>query len=71
MRAVAYAILAISGALGVGVPVVLSFAMGERSAKLLVGLDDWMRRNNAVIMAVLCGVIVMKLVADALGGLTP
>lgn len=68
-QASAYAVFAIIGTLGVGVPVVLYFAMGERSAALLTALKDWMGQNNAVIMAVLCGVIAMKLVGDALGGL--
>jgi hypothetical protein len=46
------------------------FAMGKRSAELLGRLKDWMAHNNAVIMAVLCLVIGVKLVGDALGGLT-
>lgn len=50
---------------------VLYFAMGERSTELLRGMKDWMGQNNAVIMAVLCLVIGMKLIGDALGGLTP
>jgi len=69
-QAVAYAVFAVIGTLGVGVPVVLYFAMGKRSEELLGGLKDWMGQHNAVIMAVLCGVIAMKLVGDALGGLT-
>jgi len=38
-------------------------------AALLDGLKDWMAHNNAVIMAVLCLVIGVKLIGDALGGL--
>jgi hypothetical protein len=34
-------------------------------------LKDWMGHNNAVIMAVLCLVIAMKLVGDGLSGLLP
>jgi hypothetical protein len=69
-QAVAYAVFAVVGTLGVGAPVVISFAMGKRSAELLGRLKDWMAHNNAVIMAVLCLVIGMKLLGDALGGLT-
>ena len=69
-QAVAYAVFAVVGTLGVGAPVVLYFAMGKRSAELLGRLKDWMAHNNAVIMAVLCLVIGMKLVGDALAGLT-
>lgn len=70
-QAIAYTVFAVIGTLGVGVPVVLYLAMGQRSEKLLEGLKDWMGQHNAVIMAVLCGVIAMKLIGDALGGLTP
>jgi Sap, sulfolipid-1-addressing protein len=68
-QAVAYAVFAVVGTLGVGAPVVVYFAMGERSAELLGRLKDWMAHNNAVIMAVLCLVIGVKLIGDALGGL--
>jgi Sap, sulfolipid-1-addressing protein len=69
-QAVAYTVFAIVGTLGVGAPVVLYFATGKRSAELLGRLKDWMAHNNAVIMAVLCLVIGVKLIGDALGGLT-
>jgi threonine/homoserine/homoserine lactone efflux protein len=69
-QAVAYAVFAVIGTLGVGAPVVLYFATGTRSAELLGRLKDWMAHNNAVIMAVLCLVIGVKLVGDALRSLT-
>jgi hypothetical protein len=69
-QAIAYAVFAVVGTLGVGAPVVLYFAMGKRSAELLGRLKDWMGHNNAVIMAVLCLVIGAKLIGDALSGLT-
>jgi threonine/homoserine/homoserine lactone efflux protein len=53
-QAIAYLIFALIGALGVGIPVGLYFAMGQRSEKLLAGLKDWMTAHNAVIMTVLC-----------------
>lgn len=68
-QAVAYAIFALIGTLGVGVPVGIYFALGDRSASILTGLKDWMGRNNAVIMAVLCLIIGVKLIGDAIGGL--
>jgi Sap, sulfolipid-1-addressing protein len=68
-QAVAYAVFAVVGTLGVGAPVVVYFSMGKRSEKLLGRLKDWMAHNNAVIMAVLCLVIGVKLIGDALGGL--
>jgi hypothetical protein len=69
-QALAYAVFTVVGTLGVGAPVVLYFAMGKRSAGLLGRLKDWMGHNNAVIMAVLCLVIGVKLLGDALTGLT-
>jgi hypothetical protein len=68
-QAVAYAVFAVIGTLGVGAPVGIYLAMGERSAELLGRLKDWMGHHNAVIMAVLCLVIGVKLLGDGLGGL--
>jgi hypothetical protein len=69
-QAIAYAVFAIIGTLGVGIPVILFFALGERSGPLLDGLKTWMSRHNAAIMAVLCLVIGAKLIGDAIGGLS-
>jgi hypothetical protein len=68
-QAVAYAVFAVIGTLGVGTPVGIYLAMGKRSAELLGRLKDWMGHHNAVIMAVLCLVIGVKLLGDGLGGL--
>jgi hypothetical protein len=65
-QAAAYAVFAVVATLGVGTPVVLYFALGDRSAKVLGGLNDWMGQNNAVIMSVLCLIIGAKLIGDAL-----
>jgi len=69
-QAIAYLVFALVGTLGVGTPVGIYFAMGARSEKLLGGLKDWMAQHNAVIMAVLCLLIGVKLIGDAIGGLT-
>ena len=68
-QAIAYAVFTVIGTLGVGAPVGIYVAMGKRSAELLGRLKDWMGHNNAVIMAVLCLVIGVKLLGDGLGGL--
>jgi hypothetical protein len=70
-QAIAYAVFAVIGTVGVGAPVGIYFAMGKRSAELLGRLKDWMSHNNAVIMAVLCLVTAMKLLGDGLSGLLP
>jgi hypothetical protein len=69
-QALAYLVFALVGTLGVGSPVVIYFALGPRADKLLAGLKDWMGEHNAVIMSVLCLVIGVKLIGDAISGLT-
>jgi hypothetical protein len=69
-QAVAYLVFALIGTIGVAAPVAIYFAMGDRAAPLLDGLQRWMAHNNAVIMAVLLLVIGAKLIGDAVGGLT-
>ena len=48
--------------------VVMFFALGDRSQRILGGLRDWMGQHNAVIMAVICLIIGAKLIGDAIGG---
>jgi hypothetical protein len=69
-QAVAYLVFALVGTLGVGIPVGVYFALGPRADKPLNTLKDWMGEHNAVIMSVLCLVIGVKLIGDAIGGLT-
>lgn len=69
-QALAYLVFAVIATLGVGIPVGIYFALGERSARLLAGLKDWMSEHNAVIMTVLCLIIGVKLIGDAIAGLT-
>lgn len=68
-QVIAYAVFALVGTLGVGIPVGLYFGLGERSASMLAELKEWMSRHNAVIMAVLCLVIGAKLIGDGIGAL--
>ena len=66
---IALIVFVLIGSIGVGGPVVIYFALGERSAHILEGLKSWMAANNAVIMAVLMLVIGAKLVGDGISGL--
>ena len=68
-QAIAYAVFAVIATIGVGAPVVIYFAMGERSAELLGRLKGWMGRNNAVILAVVLLVIGVTLIGDGISGL--
>jgi peptidoglycan/LPS O-acetylase OafA/YrhL len=65
----ALAVFTLIASFGVGVPVAMFFAMGERSRDALEDLKRWMASNNGAIMAVICLVIGAKLIGDAIGGL--
>jgi len=67
-QAIAYAVFALLGIVGIAVPVVVYFAMGDRAAGMLASLKSWMSVHNHAIMAVLCLVIGVKLIGDALPG---
>jgi threonine/homoserine/homoserine lactone efflux protein len=67
-QAVALTVFILIATVGVGLPVVLYFVMGERSKRILDGLKDWMGRHNAAIMSVLCVIIAAKLIGDAISG---
>lgn len=68
-QAAALAVFVLIGSLGIGAPVAIYFAMGERSKRILGDLRDWMAHNDAVIIAVICLVIAAKLIGDGIAGL--
>jgi threonine/homoserine/homoserine lactone efflux protein len=68
-QAVALAVFVVIATLGVGAPVAIYFLMGQRATKILGELHDWMARENATIMAVICLIIGAKLIGDAITGL--
>jgi hypothetical protein len=67
-QAVAYAVFAVIGTVGVGAPVVIYVALGDRAKVVLDRLEGWLAHNNAVIMGVLCLVIGAKLIGQAVSG---
>jgi threonine/homoserine/homoserine lactone efflux protein len=67
-QVVSYVIFVLIASIGVAAPVVIYFAMGERSQHLLDELKTWLARNNAVIMAVLMLIIGVKLIGNAISG---
>jgi threonine/homoserine/homoserine lactone efflux protein len=69
-QAATLAIFILIASIGVGAPVVIFFALGDRSVKVLGDLKDWMSSNNAAIMAVLLLVIGAKLIGDGITGLS-
>lgn len=70
VQVAALAVFVVIGTLGVGLPVAVYFALGERSKAILDDLRGWMAQNNAAIMAVLCLVIGAKLIGDGISGLS-
>jgi threonine/homoserine/homoserine lactone efflux protein len=67
-QAIAYAVFEIIACVGVVAPVLIYFALGDQAPAKLAAIKGWMARNNAVIMAVLCLAIGVKLVGDAIAG---
>ena len=68
-QAVAYAVFALIATIGVAIPVVVYFSLGDRAPAMLQRLQEWMAQNNAVIMSVLMLVIGVKVLGDGLGKL--
>jgi hypothetical protein len=67
-QAASLAVFALVASLGVGAPVVIFFALGERSRALLDRLESWLAQHNGAIMSVLLVVIGVKLIGDAISG---
>jgi threonine/homoserine/homoserine lactone efflux protein len=67
-QAIVWVIFTAIATVGVAVPVVMYFALGERAAQVLDRLKTWMIRNSNVVMAVLCLIIGAKLIGDAISG---
>jgi threonine/homoserine/homoserine lactone efflux protein len=68
-QAVALAVFVLVGTLGPGLPVAIYFLMGERAARTLDDLKEWMGHHNTAIMAVICLVIGAKLIGDGISAL--
>ena len=69
-QAVALAVLVVIATIGVATPIAIKFLMGERATGLLDRLHQWLARENATIMAVICLLIGVKLIGDAISGLS-
>jgi len=69
-QALAYVVFAVIAAIGVASPVVIYFALGDRAPAVLDRMKSWMGQNNAVIMTILCLILGVKLIGQALGGLS-
>ena len=54
----------------VGIPVVAVLVGGERMSPVLAELGDWLRRNNAIVMAIVLLVVGAMLIGSGLSGLS-
>jgi threonine/homoserine/homoserine lactone efflux protein len=63
----ALAVFAVIGTLGLLIPLIIYLAAGERAARLLADLQQWMADNNSAVMAVLFWVIGAKLLGSGVG----
>ena len=68
-QAVALIVFIVLATLGVGAPVAIYFLMGDRATRILDELHDWMVRENATMIAVICLIIGAKLIGDAITAL--
>ncbi len=68
-QAAALAVFVAVACAGVWIPVLMSAAMGARAQQPLESVRDWMARESATIIAVICVLIAAKLIGDAIGGL--
>jgi threonine/homoserine/homoserine lactone efflux protein len=68
-QVVALAVFIVIATLGVGAPVAVYFLAGDHATRILSELHDWMARENASIMAVICLIIAAKLIGDAISAL--
>jgi threonine/homoserine/homoserine lactone efflux protein len=68
-QALALAVFVLLGTIGVGAPVAIYYLMGDRATKILGELHDWMIRENATILAIICLIIGAKLIGDAITAL--
>lgn len=68
-QAVALAVFTLIASVGVAAPIVIYLLMADRASRILGSLRNWMARENTTIMAVICLIIGVKLIGDAISGL--
>jgi threonine/homoserine/homoserine lactone efflux protein len=65
----ALVVFVVVASLGVAAPTVARHALGTRSDDVLASVDEWMTRNNAVIMSVVLLILGLILVGNGIAGL--
>jgi hypothetical protein len=67
-KAVAMIVFILIAVSTVALPVILTLTMGQRATAILDSLNDWLKANNATVMAVLMLVIGVVLIGKGIGG---
>jgi Sap, sulfolipid-1-addressing protein len=62
----AYVVFIAIGTIGVSIPVVVYFALGERGPERLQQLQDWLVTNTPIIMALVCFAIGLDVLVTAI-----
>jgi len=68
-QAVALAVFVLIASIGVALPLAIYLLAGDRAERILGDLRAWMTRENATIIAVICLIIGVKLIGDAISAL--
>ena len=69
-QSIAYVVFAAIATIGVAIPVVTYFVMGDKAPGTLRALQEWIGRNSAPIVSVLCLVIGANLIGAGISALT-
>jgi Sap-like sulfolipid-1-addressing protein len=67
-QAISWLVFTVIATIGVATPMLIYLFMGSRAAQLLDRLKTSMAHHNAAVMAVLCLIIGVKLIGDAISG---
>jgi threonine/homoserine/homoserine lactone efflux protein len=63
---IALATFTVVASIGIAVPIAAFLLLGDRSEPLLARMKEWLTRNNAMIMFVVCLVLGAHLILDGL-----
>lgn len=67
-RVAAFVVYGVVASIGVGAPLVLSVALGDRADERLDAMQKWLARNNATIMTVVLVVIGANVLGNGIAG---